>query len=108
MMQATETLRILLALVAGGAIGAGFGFLQNLALRRNEKAQRAGSAPGSMRMMTGSGKRVIWLLLLLVVIQVFCPLLFVNGSQWWVSAGVVFGYGASLFSRLRHRNETPR
>jgi hypothetical protein len=39
----------------------------------------------------------------LVLIQVLCPVLFVNGIQWWVSAGVVLGYGGLLFWQLRQR-----
>jgi hypothetical protein len=108
MMQTTEFLRSTLALAAGGALGVSFGFVQNLALRRNEKAQQATGTVSSAAGTMGSMRRVAYLLLLLVLIQIVCPLLFVNGSQWWVSAGVVFGYGASLFSRLRHRNQTVR
>lgn len=103
-----ELLRSLLALAAGGLIGTGFGFLQNRALRRNEEAQRLQGIPPRATAVLGSGRRVAALLILLVLIQVLCPLLFVNGSQWWVSAGVVFGYGGSLFCRLRHRDPTLR
>lgn len=102
-MQTTEAIRSILALVAGGVIGAGFGAIQNLALRRHEKLQQTGGLGHGMTAMTGSMRRVAYLLVLLVLIQIVCPLLFVNGSQWWVSAGVVLGYGGLLFSRLRHR-----
>jgi hypothetical protein len=30
-------------------------------------------------------------------------LLFSNGSQWWVSAGVAGGYGWTLYRRLQER-----
>jgi len=35
------------------------------------------------------------------VVQLICPLLFTDGTQWVVSGGVVFGYGWTLFRRLR-------
>jgi len=46
-------------------------------------------------------KRVAYLLVALVLVQIVCPLLFIDGSQWWVSGGVVVGYGALLFRQLR-------
>ena len=107
-MHTTEFFRSLLALVAGGVIGAAFGFLQNRALLRNEKAQRGSADSNAPASMMGSMRRVAYLLVLLVLIQILCPLLFVDGSQWWVSAGVVLGYGSSLFARLRHRNQSLR
>jgi hypothetical protein len=32
---------------------------------------------------------------------VVCPLLFRDGTQWWVSGGVVAGYGWTLFQQLQ-------
>ena len=43
---------------------------------------------------------VLGLMMALVLVQVVCPMLFVNGIQWWVSGGVVLGYGSVLFSQL--------
>ena len=43
------------------------------------------------------------MLVALALVQVICPLLFVDGTQGVVSAGVVFGYGWTLFTKLRHR-----
>ncbi len=82
-------------------IGTVFGKIQNLALRRNQELERDGSLKTGWAMMPGSMRRVAYLLVLLVVVQLLCPLLFVNGSQWWVSGGVVVGCGAVLFARLK-------
>ena len=95
-----ESLRSLIAILAGAVIGVGFGFLQNLALRRNEKLQQSGNLNSGWAATSGSMRRVAYLLVALVLVQILCSLLFVNGSQWWVSAGVVLGYGAFLFRRL--------
>jgi hypothetical protein len=34
-----------------------------------------------------------------------CPLLFEEGTQWLVSAGVAAGYGWVLFQQLRQRRK---
>jgi hypothetical protein len=39
-----------------------------------------------------------------VLVQMICPMLFKDGStQWWVSGGVVAGYGLMLALQLRQR-----
>jgi len=53
--------------------------------------------------MPGSGARVAYLLVILALVQFLCPMLFVNGIQWWVSGGVVAGYGCVLYSQMRRR-----
>jgi len=90
-------------LVAGALIGAGFGMVQDAARRRNERRQQEGKLNSGWAVMPGSGARVAYLLIVLMLIQIVCPLLFVGGTQWWVSGGVVAGYGAMLFLQLRHR-----
>jgi hypothetical protein len=100
-IEITEVLRSVAALVVGGLIGYAFGTIQQMALRRNEKRQQSGELNNGWAVMPGSGRRVAYLLIALVLVQIICPLFFVNGSQWWVSGGVVFGYGAILFCQLR-------
>ena len=95
-----ETTRALLALLAGSLIGLGFGWMQQAALRRNQRLQQSGTLNTGWAVMPGSMRRVAYLVVALALVQIFCPLLFVNGSQWWVSAGVVIGYGAILCRRL--------
>jgi uncharacterized membrane protein len=56
----------------------------------------------------GSGARVAYLLIALVLIQVLCPLLFVAGTQWWVSGGLAAGYGWSLFRKMMHLRKVGR
>jgi len=53
--------------------------------------------------MPGSGARVAYLLIALVIVQVVCPMIFNNSTKWWVSGGVAIGYGLSLFLQLRQR-----
>jgi hypothetical protein len=53
--------------------------------------------------MPGSGARVAYLLLLLIGIQLICPMLFRDGTQWWVSGGLALGYGWTLLRELRLR-----
>jgi|ERR1035437_5605603 hypothetical protein len=100
LIQLMDVIRPLAALLSGGVIGLGFGWVQNLALQRNEKRQQSGGLNSGWLVMPGSMSRVAYLLLALVLVQILCPLLFVHGSQWWVSAGVVAAYGALLFRRL--------
>jgi hypothetical protein len=91
------------ALLVGTVIGIGFGRVQEAARRRNEQRQLDGSLKSGWAVMPGSGARVAYLLIGLLLIQLICPLLFRDGVQWWVSAGVVGGYGFMLFRQLRQR-----
>ena len=97
-------LAIIAAIIVGGLIGAAFGQLQNVARRQNEKREAQGTFKSGWSLMPGSGVRVAYLLLTLVLIQFICPMLFKNGNtQWWVSGGVVVGYGLMLALQLRER-----
>jgi phosphate/sulfate permease len=92
------------ALIVGGIIGAAFGMLQNVARRQNERREAEGSLKSGWSLMPASGARVAYLLITLVLIQLICPMLFKNSStQWWVSGGVVVGYGLMLALQLRER-----
>jgi hypothetical protein len=101
--QLMNTFLVVMAVAAGGAIGYCFGIIQNLALRRNERRQQSGDLNTGWAVMPGSMTRVAYLLIVLVAIQILCPLLFKDGTQWWVSGGVVLGYGYVLFRRLVQR-----
>ena len=93
----------LAGLMAGSILGSGFGIIQALARQRNERLQQSGKLQSAWAVIPGSGRRVAGLLVALALIQVLCPLLFVHGGQWWVSGGVVAGYGATLFRQFRLR-----
>ena len=88
-------------LMAGAVIGVAFGTIQNLALRRNQKLQQTGKLENGWAVMPGSMKRVAYLMIALILVQIVCPLFFMDGSQWWVSGGVILGYGAMLLRQLR-------
>jgi hypothetical protein len=98
-----ESLRALAALAAGAAIGAAFGSLQAAAVRRNETRQQAGRLKNGWTLFPGSGARIAYLLIALALVQLLCPMLFAEGTQWVVSAGVLAGYGWMLFQQLRQR-----
>lgn len=91
----------LIALLLGGGIGLGFGTIQAVALRRHQAQEQSGSFKIGWGFLPGSGGRVALLLIALALVQIVCPMLFVNGIQWWVSGGVVAGYGWRLFRQLR-------
>jgi hypothetical protein len=101
--QFMSTFLMFVAVAAGGAIGYFFGVIQNRALRRNELRQQDGRLSSGWAVMPGSGTRVAYFLIVLVAIQFLCPLLFKDGTQWCVSAGVVMGYGYVLYRRLSQR-----
>ena len=105
-MHLLEILRTAIGLGAGAAIGYAFGLLQNAALRRHEQLAQSGKLKSGWSLMPGSGARIFYLLCALLLVQLVCPLLFVGGTQWLVSAGVVFGYGWMLVAQLRHRLKT--
>ncbi len=102
-LHLTDLARYLVGLAAGGVIGYAFGLLQNAALRQHEEQERNGKLKNAWSLMPGSGVRVAYLLVALALVQVICPLLFVDGTQWLVSAGVVLGYGWLLWRNLRLR-----
>jgi hypothetical protein len=93
-------LRSLAGLIAGGVIGVGFGMVQDAAWRRNQRLQQTGDLKSGWAVMPGSMRRVAYLLVALLVVQIFCPLLFTDGVQWWVSGGVLAGYGTMLFRQF--------
>lgn len=98
-----EILRAALGVTAGIGIGLGFGLIQAAAQRRNQKRENAGQFKSGWSVMPGSGARIAFLLITLVLVQIVCPALFADHTQWWVSGGVVAGYAWTLFRQLRHR-----
>src|SRR5690348_11069690 len=104
-MQISQLLWSALGLVVGGGIGYFFGRIQEAAQKRNQMRENAGKFKNAWAGMPGSTGRVFYLLIALVLIQVVCPLLFANGIQWMVSAGVAMGYGAVLYRQLTHKRQ---
>jgi hypothetical protein len=91
------------ALTAGAVIGSAFGAIQKAAARKNQQLQRDGQLNSGWAVMPGSMRRVAYLLVALAGVQFLCPLLFADGCQWWVSGGLVAGYGLILWQQLRRR-----
>jgi hypothetical protein len=106
MQSLFDIVRPLLAVIVGIAVGISFGLIQRAAWRRHQEKERKGEFKNAWGVMPGSGARVAYLLIALVIIQIICPMLFANGTQWWVSGGVVAGYGGVLFRQLRERKAT--
>lgn len=100
-----DVLRGASALLVGGAIGLVFGTIQQRARRRHERLQQEGKFTTGWAATPGSFRRVAYLLVALALVQLVCPLLFAPGSAcpWYVSAGVLLGYGRTLLSQLRER-----
>jgi hypothetical protein len=96
----------LLGLILGGTIGLGFGLIQAAAQRRHEKLHDGGRLKTGWAVVPGSMRRVAYLLIALALVQVISPALFMDGTQWWVSAGVAGGYGGRLFWQLRQRRSS--
>ena len=93
----------IMSVLAGGMVGYGFGKIQDAAARRYHKLQQAGQCNSSWAIVPGSMRRTAWLLVALALVQVICPMLFTAGCQWWVSGGVVAGYGVMLYRQFRLR-----
>lgn len=90
-------------IVLGTVIGLAFGAIQNAALKRHKKLQQDGKFTSGWSIMPGSMRRTAFLLMALAAVQILCPMLFEDGIiQWLISAGVMLGYGWSLFKPLRH------
>ncbi len=91
----------LLRLIAGGVIGFLFGSIQNAALIRNMKRQESEGLKQGWMIMPGSVGRITVLLVILVAVQICCPLLFNGRAEWLVSAGVLLGYGWAMMRRTQ-------
>jgi hypothetical protein len=95
-MHAPDILRISVALLVGGVIGLAFGLAQDAARPKHELMQQKGEFTGRMSAVPGSAKRVALLMIGLIAVQWICPLLFARNTQWWVTGGVLLGYGSQL------------
>ncbi len=100
-MTISQIICDLVALASGATIGLVFGAVQETAAKKYELQQRSGAFNTAWAAIPGSMRRTAGLLIALALVQIICPLLFNNGCQWWVSGGVVAGYGWSLYRKLR-------
>jgi hypothetical protein len=87
---------ILLGITLGLVIGGAFAWLQLQALRRNELIARQQQLPTLLKQLPSSGARVAFLLIALVLVQVFVP----AANKWWLTGGLAAGYGVPFLWRL--------
>ena len=93
---------ILQGVAFGIILGGAFAWLQLQALRRNELLEKRQELPTLLKQLPGSGGRVAFLLIALVLVQVLVP----NVDKWWLSGSLAVSYGIPFLLRLRHL--TPR
>jgi hypothetical protein len=98
-----HTLLSIFGFIVGGLIGAAFGAIQNSATLRHEKQEAAGGLKSGWALIPGSMRRVAFLMVALVLVQIGMPMLFDGMSQWMVSAGVMLGYGWMLYVEFRRK-----
>jgi hypothetical protein len=92
----------------GAVIGYGFGTLQRHALSRNERRQTGGKLKNGWTIMPGAGGRVAMFLIVLLLVQLLCPLLFENQNiPWLMTAGILLAYAWTLVQKLRQRSTLP-
>ncbi len=101
--QPFSILYSILALIIGGAIGLLFGLVQNQAFLRNKKLQSEGKLKNNLMIMPGSFTRIAGLLIVLVLVQITCPIFFNGNIQWMVSAGILISYAFSLLKQLNNK-----
>ena len=102
-MKLMEFFQMFGATLVGAAIGWAFGLVQQYAAKRHAQMQATGKLNSPWSLMPGSMTRVAFLLVALAIVQVVCPVFFTGIAQWAVSAGVVFGYGWTLYQTMRAR-----
>ena len=98
-INGSDVLRVGVALLVGGVIGVAYVSAQEAARRRHALLRPKSLTPDDNFSVPGSAKRAVLLGMALVAVQWVCPLLFVAGTQWWVTGGVLLGAG---WQRLRH------
>lgn len=85
----------------GIAVGYSFGLLQFAAFNRHQRLQQNGNFRSGWSIMPGSFRRGALLLAALGAIQLLVPRFFESAlTEWTVSAGVVLGYGFTLYKQL--------
>jgi len=87
---------VLQGIALGALIGATFAWLQLQALRRNELLEKRQQLPALLRRLPGSGVRVAFLMLALVLVQVLAP----NSDRWWLSCSLAVSCGLPFLARL--------
>ena len=96
----SSTISILISLAAiviGYAIGFWFGTIQRNAQNKNKQKYQNGELKSGLFIMPGSMSRVAMLLAILLVMQMTIPMFFKGNIQWILSAGMILGYGWTLF-----------
>ena len=87
---------ILQGMAVGIILGGAFAWLQLQALRRNELLEKRQELPTLLKQLPGSGGRVAFLLIALVLVQVLVP----NVDKWWLSGSLAASYSVPFLWRL--------
>ena len=101
-------LRIGVALLVGGVIGVAYVAAQEAARRKHALLRPKAASPDDNFSVPGAGRRAVLLGMALVAVQWICPLLFVAGTQWWVTGGVLLGAAGQRLRNLRERGGAAR
>ena len=89
-------------LLTGVAVGVTFGMFQHRALLRDQKQQETKGVQKRRLVVPSSFRRIFYLVITLLVIQIVCPILFKESAiQWIITAGIIVGYGWTLLKRIR-------
>ncbi len=103
----SEILFHLAGVVAGSVLGCTFGLFQAVVSRHNEKHPDAEELKTRGSPWFETDACAAYLLVILIAIQLICPVLLPGGMEWWASSGVLLGYGAVLFRQnLKARKPT--
>lgn len=87
---------ILQGMAVGIILGGAFAWLQLQALRRNVLLEKRQELPTLLKQLPGSGGRVAFLLIALVLVQVLVP----NVDKWWLSGSLAVSYSVPFLWRL--------
>ncbi len=88
----------------GAVVGMAFGSIQAAAHDRYRRLQQHNRLTNVATIIPGSLRRIAFLLVALVSIQIAFPMFFEReGMQWVVSAGIVVGYGLALLRQASGR-----
>ena len=91
-------LSILQGVTIGIILGGAFSWLQLQALRKNELLAKRQQLPSILKRLPGSGVRVAFLLMALVLVQIVMP----AADKWWLTGSLIVSSSIPILWRLTH------